>query len=44
MQRFGALIGITVIIALLLDLIVTPELLRTFYKQPEPTREEGGHA
>jgi predicted RND superfamily exporter protein len=44
MQRFGALIGITVIMALLLDLIVTPALLRTFYKQNEPTQEEGQHA
>ena len=44
MQRFGALIGITVIMALLLDLIVTPALLRTFYKTNEPTQEEGQHA
>jgi predicted RND superfamily exporter protein len=44
MQRFGALIGITVIMALLLDLIVTPALLRTFYKQRETTEEEGQHA
>ena len=33
LQRFGVLIGSTVIIALLLDLIVTPALLRTLYQK-----------
>jgi predicted RND superfamily exporter protein len=32
LQRFGALIGATVIIALLVDLILTPALLRTVFK------------
>jgi predicted RND superfamily exporter protein len=32
LQRFGLLIGLTVIIALLIDLIFCPALLRTFYK------------
>ena len=32
LQRFGALIGLTVIFALLLDLILGPALLRTFFK------------
>ena len=38
MQRFGALIGLTVIFAVLLDLIVTPALLRTFFKNKKPIK------
>ena len=44
MQRFGALIGITVILALLLDLIVAPALLRTLYPSKDSNREDPQHA
>jgi hypothetical protein len=31
-QRFGTLVGSTVVIALLIDLVFCPALLRTFFK------------
>ena len=36
-QRFGLLIGLTVIMALLVDLVLTPALLRTVYTPLPPT-------
>ena len=40
LQRFGALIGLTVILALLVDLIVAPALIRTVYKSSGNTSED----
>lgn len=45
-QRFGLLIGLTVVMALLIDLIFTPALLRTFYPRlaaGDPRKEEKAH-
>ena len=44
LQRFGGLIGATVIFALLIDLIFAPALLRTFYTQRPPSPREGEDA
>ena len=34
-QRFGMLVGSTVLIALIIDLVFCPALLRTFYRDGE---------
>jgi predicted RND superfamily exporter protein len=34
LQRFGLLIGLTCVSALICDLIITPALLRLFYRRP----------
>lgn len=39
-QRFGLLIGLTALFALLIDLFFAPALLRTFYRRQEPLKEE----
>lgn len=38
-QRFGFLVGLTAVMALLIDLIFAPALLRTFYERPSPETE-----
>ncbi|MCA9545917.1 MAG: MMPL family transporter [Myxococcales bacterium] len=35
LQRFGLLVGLTALMALLIDLIFAPALLRVFYKRPK---------
>jgi len=44
-QRFGGLVSMTVVFALLIDIIFAPALLRWFYRdrQPEPLPADGGN-
>ncbi len=45
LQRFGALIGLTVVLALLVDLIFGPALLRVVYRdRPRPAVADAGSA
>jgi predicted RND superfamily exporter protein len=43
-QRFGLLVSLTAILALLIDLIFAPALLRTFYGRLPASEEESSHA
>lgn len=36
-QRFGFLVGLTALMALFIDLVFAPALLRTFYRRPDPS-------
>ena len=42
-QRFGLLIGLTALLALLIDLFFAPALLRTFYKRNSAANLGGEH-
>ena len=43
LQRFGMLIGLTCIVALLIDLVFAPALLRTIYRDRSDAAEESTH-